>query len=725
MSALAVSKVQSSASITQAKLNIDPTPSTSSTFSAQGNSSQTYVSASRNGPSKRRRESDTAALSDVHVQGKRIAISKNNKPQPVVVVPGFPPSSQPDDYGVFSEPLLGDDDSKHKSYEDRKGNDHLVRGTDARKKAKACLKSLRKLITEIFEVEDQLQPDTSALVASTAAGYFVPDDSVEGTGHILSSAIQTELESLVEKVISYGIFEEISSDAITRLQKILEGSLRVAEAADIKMSDVLDQDKLDNWLQTLDTVNSGLRSAKILLSMVTAGRRETQVLSEEVLQITLDLLKSVIESLVVPVMGLRSSGSTADLFKAAASHKQMTLPLFTYTIKILQLLSQLLAGEVLAERAVTAIEFLTTSLIFIENAHTDKDSVFGVRKGEKLRVVAMNVLVQTFSRYPSHRTFIFDEILTSLEKLPSSRQKARQFKLEDGRSIQLVSALIMKLVQTSVKIDHDGNSRTIRKPAQVNGNGDTIEVGDRAEEYISSKHEETTELTHNPKSSSHELFDTVQSLIGTAQKNAQYVIQFLVSRALRSTKTGDDPYRVLLDIFTEDFLAVLDSAEWPASELLLRSLLTNMIGLAEGEKTIAPARNLALDLMGLMGATLSNVVAQLRHSCKSLETGMSSLDSQLVKLADEFLAAKSEDSDLVNWTALYCIVLEQLDRVEPSAETTQMVRDFHTIQWAFKRQCSHNLTDAEMEDVQTDHAPTGLTDRLRAMMVEEVEFDKR
>ena len=44
---------------------------------------------------------------------------------------------------------------------------------------------------------------------------------------------------------------------------------------------------------------------------------------------------------------------------------------------------------------------------------------------------------------------IFNEIVTSLEKVPVARQSARQFKAHEGKSIQLVSALLMRLVQTS------------------------------------------------------------------------------------------------------------------------------------------------------------------------------------------------------------------------------------------------------------------------------------
>ena len=75
----------------------------------------------------------------------------------------------------------------------------------------------------------------------------------------------------------------------------------------------------------------------------------------------------------------------------------------------------------------------------------------------------MDVLAKVFSRYPAQRPFILDEILVSLEKLPSTRQNARQFKLIDGKAIQLLTALVIQLVQTTaLDIPHTKKSRARR-----------------------------------------------------------------------------------------------------------------------------------------------------------------------------------------------------------------------------------------------------------------------
>ena len=84
---------------------------------------------------------------------------------------------------------------------------------------------------------------------------------------------------------------------------------------------------------------------------------------------------------------------------------------------------------------------------------------------------------QIFARYEDQRIFIFDEILTSLEKLPVNRQSARQFKLvEGGKNIQLVSALMMTLVQTSATYHPPKKSRSLEA---IDEDGELVYAGDK------------------------------------------------------------------------------------------------------------------------------------------------------------------------------------------------------------------------------------------------------
>ena len=77
-------------------------------------------------------------------------------------------------------------------------------------------------------------------------------------------------------------------------------------------------------------------------------------------------------------------------------------------------------------------------------------------------------LHQIFAHHESQRSWIIEEILSSLIKLYSANQKAGQFRLRDGRSIRTVSALLMQLVQTSahdVRVQAHGIAK--KRRAQV------------------------------------------------------------------------------------------------------------------------------------------------------------------------------------------------------------------------------------------------------------------
>ena len=282
---------------------------------------------------------------------------------------------------------------------------------------------------------------------------------------------------------------------------------------------------------------------------------------------------------------------------------------------------------------------------------------------------------------------IFDEILTSLEKLPVTKQSARQFKLAEGGSIQLVSALIMRLIQTSAsKVDDAKANRRTKALEALNGD----DGAEESQNHSTGKYTITTEhkAEKQPVTAIQELADDVGQLLDTAKANATYVVAFIVNRAMKSTKSGDAPYRNLLDLFVEDFITCLNSTDWPAAELMLRLFLFKMVQLAEGDKTPAPAKNMALDLLGLMGAAISELNSHVRKTANSLENGETDLGRYLAKLAEASLEKKASGSELVSWGAgPYRACLESLQHRCPVKDDDPQLRSaigFFMAEWASK-----------------------------------------
>lgn len=95
-----------------------------------------------------------------------------------------------------------------------------------------------------------------------------------------------------------------------------------------------------------------------------------------------------------------------------------------------------------------------------------------------------------------------------MEKLPVNRQSARQFKLvEGGKNIQLVSALIMTLVQTSATYNPPKKSRSLEA---IGEDGEVIYVGDKKshdrnidEEFDEAHPDRAVEKVHPLKHGTH------------------------------------------------------------------------------------------------------------------------------------------------------------------------------------------------------------------------------
>jgi cohesin loading factor subunit SCC2 len=578
---------------------------------------------------------------------------------------------------------------------------------DQREKADAAARNLREFLQEIFESEDQIQPDHFM-----GNHYFTTTND----GISLTTTAQTKVESLLQKIISAGRFSQAPLDELLRLQKLSEGALRDAENVDVKVDDSMGESEVDAWLQQVDIAELGLKAARTALRLMSGGREDKQLYSEDVIQAALNSFKNVVENCIVPVVEMRASGSESTTFKLLSGQKKIINNLLTQCRRVLSLLGALVASIELSETVINTLEFTTSRLIFVENAPTERDSILGIAKFDSLRVVAMDALAQIFLCNPAQRQGIFDEILTSLEKLPVVKQSARQFKLAEGGSIQLVSALIMRLIQTSASKPDDAKEKRRNKALDaLNADDEAEDARPQAKLKSESRYTIHSESRAEQQSVTaiQELREEVSPLLDTAKHNATYVVGFIVGRAMKSTKTGDTPYRNLLDLFVEDFITCLNSTDWPAAELLLRLFLFKMVHLAEGDKTPAPAKNMALDLLGLMGSAISELNSHVRKAASSLETG-DDLAQYLVRLAFSLFEKTGSPADLVAWECgPFRVSLEYLEQRSSQDAQLQSAIGFFMAEWASKICSTFQVID---EDQEADYGR--LAYRLRMMVTD-------
>lgn len=655
------------------------------------------------------------------------SIEQNLGSNMAVIIPHASDIIKTEEYVVWEDAAEGRaivSGKKRKRLEAFDDDDFPVGGSDQREKADAAFRSLQGYMQEIFEAECQIGSNLS----TTNEFFILTIDDIP----TLTSAVHSKVEPLLSKIISFGKFSQIPIDDLIRLQRLSEGSLKAAETIDVKIEENWEENDVDIWLQSVSIAESGLKSARTLLRLMTAGREEKQLYSEEIIQASLNTFKNAMDSYVIPIVELRPFGPTAKLFKLLSTQKKPLITTLFLCRRLLSLIKDLVASIELSETVINTLEFTVSQLIFVENGHSEKESVLGVQKFDSLRVVAMDALAQIFSSYPSQRRGIFDEILTSLEKLPVTKQSARQFKLIEGGSIQLVSALIMRLIQTSAsKSDDAKEKRRVKNLDVLNGNSNDHDVdlglegpNEMATLYSTSLVVDTErQAIKQHDTAVQELKDVVLPLMDVAKTSASYVVGFIVDRAMKSTKTGDQPYRNLLDLFVQDFITCLNSADWPAAELLLRVFLVAMVKLAEGEKTAAPAKNMALDVLAEMGAAISQLNSHLQRPVGTLEgaDADTELSRHLLRLAESSSEGKLRAEDLIAWNGPYRATIEFLEVEDHRTDdhALQSAIGYHVAEWGSQICDSfENINDNYSDHGQIEEEFGRLAYRLRKMITD-------
>lgn len=648
----------------------------------------------------------------------------------MVMVPPLPPSSDSSQFKIYNGVPSTDGAASRKRKLDQRGDDSFIsQAKDQKEISNAALAVLQELIAEILEVEHDVHSEGEQNESSDPNAYYVALKGPDGLTLALSPSTQLQLESRLKKVILLGRFGDVQAGELCKLQKICEVSLMAAESANLALQAGWGSDELSEWHDAINTAEAALLAARTILRIMTGGRDEKQIYSEELLQKVSEIISKIMDSCLIPIVESRTSGSQSNIFEIAMSQKKIVSQLLHRAGKAMQSLLQLLTKVDLTEGTINIVEFFVIRLLFVENAHSEKESVLGTHKFEAFRQTAMNIIAEIFLRYHDQRRFILDEILTSLQKLPTIRQHARQFKLGDGKSMQLVSALLMRLVQTSGMSSNQKAAKRNKRALPDYDDGEHMSLENSSDEESSPRYSddetnsvgETSIDNHESRKSckgahlpSRTVSD-VKSLYDSAVANAQYIVNFFATRASSASKSGDQPHRNLIDMFAEDLYSVLGLPEWPASELLLRALLTKMDDIVGSDKSTAPAKSMALEMLGGMGSAISEVTAGARQLARNLENDDSDLSSRLIQYLGDQLTGMLEDRELLGWTGPYRAVMEYLGAMGTDLQNVS-AQGYCLTQWAKLWLWGNRPTAEKVEGLRNDERNTELAANLERML---------
>ncbi|KXT13288.1 hypothetical protein AC579_7215 [Pseudocercospora musae] len=602
-------------------------------------------------------------------------------------------------------------------------NNAIIASSDQRRKADQAVEALLSQLDALFEAEDQMQPDTSEAAPVRENRYFSIHDTDEGPALILQADVQALLNTAFQKVVNHNRLDSIEVDQLTRIQRICERSVSALCSGSLSIGDDWSDDDVNEWVFRLQNAENGIIAARTLLHIMTGGSHRKELQSEDCLRLVLEALRTGFDTCVLPVVELRSSlgeqvknAPANPRFKIAAENCSALQSLVAATTKTLALLGDLFVKTDVDETGISSLVYSCKMLIFASNAANERDSALGIQKFEAMRKVAMNVISRIFTKYDDQRRFIIDEMLLSLEHLPANKQSARQFRLSDGKPIQLMSALLMRLVQSSAVV-----SKKSLRHAEDSGDEDSeedseVEDSGSDEDVIAAGAAKKKKKTRKPSSGNipTDLAALYQPLQQESSRTAAHIANMLLQRAIGKAKSNaDDPFRRLLDVFTEDFINVLGSSDWPAAEVLLRQVVARLMQIADDSKQPAPARTLALELLGTIGSGIMDVLKTTADAAQMADTE----DHVSQGLASIACQADSGDLDtfvITSFEGPYRVLLEYLHarNVERDPQLLS-ARGYHLVQWA----------DAVIHmngkgEHQLSYSTTALENKIRSIMVD-------
>ena len=457
----------------------------------------------------------------------------------------------------------------------------------------AMISQFSALLEDIFEAEDAFNPEAEA--PSEASLAFFDRESLNGERPWLSREVHRKLDMQLRRLGKTNLGKmgsRVETDELSRITSICERAVKAAETIELKDIDDEDdeEDSEREWIiGKLGRVENAILAANVIMLLIAGRGTDQQIYSEETLKSIVEVLRIFLDCIFLWVSPAENTAS--DTLSVARKCSKQIAALLQNSITLLSQFEIHIGDTVTQESILNVLQFLAVEAIFLENQAKDKEIVISNQGIESLRVISMGVLRQVFASYPEQRSFILDEVLSSLAKLPATRQHARHFKLMDGKSIQLVSALMMRLVQAS------GACFNVRNIDSVQ-----VHMGEDPDAELSLQEKRVNAYA-----------DEWANASKAANQSAFYIVNYLTSRALQTSKTAptDSPFKALLDIFTEDFLTVLTAPEWPAAELILRSLTKNLFTCIDGDAHGAQVKNVALDAVGQIAAKIKSIRKKL------------------------------------------------------------------------------------------------------------------
>ncbi|KAH9480188.1 Protein rad9 [Psilocybe cubensis] len=397
----------------------------------------------------------------------------------------------------------------------------------------------------------------------------------------------------------------------------------------------LSEDDFDKLTNLLEIARDSILAADCCIALLGSDRLTKQLYSEELITACLNTIKNQLTKILYAFVeasaesgpSLNSNPLLMNIVKnttsSASSHRRQLGELFQALSAVIPRINNLINTETVAmsDSIIIQAVYIAIGPFFVVDVGGEADAkgkkenviikTLGKSAMRGLRLDALALIRSIFANHEDQRSWIIEEILTSLIKLNDTKQKAGQFRLRDGRAIRTVSALLMQLVQTSA---HDVRieAKKINKSRQ--------------NKFALRRQESFSESQQPPDEPFLDEIDQEElrlygSGLDSATKAAKTIIVFLTQRSGKgkATKNSNEAeYRAIFDNLIDDLLVVLFWPEWPAASIILSIASKFMVSSLDDVKTSSQtdsnaAKTMALDHLGVIAARIRTSILKVQR----------------------------------------------------------------------------------------------------------------
>eukprot|EP00731_Ephydatia_muelleri_P018474 Em0011g514a len=513
------------------------------------------------------------------------------------------------------------------------------------------------------------------------------DSEEHGDGDV-SRPLVSQVVTEVAKLKQQAILNQVPVEDLVKLITLMDK--HVLGATELHLNPSCEDAEYDGSKgreQLRERILRSLDASLVILHIATAPNMPQNVLLEEAIEQVIALTKFHLETNIYPefdpVYRVESKESGVmpkqkRRYTGASANKDV-LAVYHKLVEVVENLALLVEAQPLTDTIVLQISSLGVSSFFVENISA-------------LQLSALRLARAVFSRYETHRDLIMEDIFASLARLPTSKRNLRTFRLANNQCVQMVTALILQLVQCIVVPPVQD-----RLPCHEDEESKTKKQGD------------------------------VDMLVINSYELALRTGKNFLSTFMRKCCTGkeEDDFRPLFENFVSDLLTILNLPEWPAAEVLLTLLGMLLVHAFMNRNNEISLRLIALDHLGVIAARLrqDGIVSMERDHDELINILAQILQSKLEVCSLKSTGSKMMDAFSENTQHFQKALIAHLTKrcaVDPACG---YARDFYLGQWL--RDCQQEMErvltgsssqpEFPIDPIGLDGIPPPETDRATAL----------